>query len=136
MFLNCLCWSIILEKLAWRQNSKCCCAEFWPVSIIGLSWNFKVYQWINLNESFRHYYIHYGDCVKRFSKNSFESFQRYTKKRFKSKFCMKLHLYRWWENGLVFKIARTIIHQNVLASKYDINISSILTLLKNNLSHF
>ena len=47
------------------------------------------------NESFRHYYIHYGDCVKRFSKNSLESFQRYTKKRFKSKFCMKLHLYRW-----------------------------------------
>ena len=27
---------------------------------------------------------------------------------------------RWWENGLVFKIARTKKHQNFLASKYDI----------------
>ena len=36
---------------------------------------------INLNESFRPYYIHYEDYVKRFQKNSFESFARYTKKR-------------------------------------------------------
>ena len=33
---------------------------------------------------------------------------------------MKLHLDRWWEKELVFKIARTKIHQNFLASKYDI----------------
>ena len=33
---------------------------------------------------------------------------------------MTLHLDRWWENGLVFKIAGTKIHQNFLASKYDI----------------
>ena len=31
---------------------ECCSADFWPVSRIGLSWNFKVLQWINLNESF------------------------------------------------------------------------------------
>ena len=60
-------------------------------------------------------------------KNSFESFHRYTKKRKKSKFWMKLHLYRWWENGLVFKIARTKIHQNFLASKYDIKQHSDMT---------
>ena len=34
---------------------------------------------------------------------------------------MKLHLYRWWEKGLVFKIARTKINQNFLALKYDIS---------------
>ena len=33
---------------------------------------------------------------------------------------MKLYLDRWLENGLVFKIARTKIRQNFLASKYDI----------------
>ena len=33
---------------------------------------------------------------------------------------MKLRFDRWWENGLVFKIARTKIHQNFLASKYYI----------------
>ena len=33
---------------------------------------------------------------------------------------MKLHLDRWWENGLVFKIARKKTHRNFLASKYDI----------------
>ena len=33
---------------------------------------------------------------------------------------MKLHLDRRWENGLVFKTTRTKIHQNFLASKYDI----------------
>ena len=27
---------------------------------------------------------------------------------------MKLHLDKWWENGLVFKIARTKMHQNFL----------------------
>ena len=32
---------------------------------------------------------------------------------------MKLHLDRWWENGLVFKIARMKVHQNFLESKYD-----------------
>ena len=40
--------------------------------------------------------------------------------RFRDIFWKKLHLDRWWENGLVFKIARTKIHQNFLASKYDI----------------
>ena len=57
---------INLEKLAERQNSECCNADFWPIRRIGLSWNFKVLQWINLNESFRHYYTHYEDYVKRF----------------------------------------------------------------------
>ena len=53
---------------------ECCRADFWPVGRIGLSWNFKVLQWINLNESFcEEYYIQYGDYVARFWKNSFES---------------------------------------------------------------
>ena len=47
---------------------------------------------------------------------------------------MKLHLDRWWENGLVFKIAKTKIHQ-ISQHRYMI-LSSILTLLKKkNLSH-
>ena len=46
-------------KLAQRQSSECCNADYWPVRIIGFSWNFKALQWINLNESFRHFYIHY-----------------------------------------------------------------------------
>ena len=29
-----------------------CSADFWPILSRGLSWNFKVLQWINLNESF------------------------------------------------------------------------------------
>ena len=33
---------------------------------------------------------------------------------------MKLYFDRWWENVLVFKIARKKIHQNFLVSKYDI----------------
>ena len=33
---------------------------------------------------------------------------------------MTLHLDKWRENGLVFKIARTKIRQNFLASKYDV----------------
>ena len=32
---------------------------------------------------------------------------------------MKLHLDRWWENGLAFKIARKKTPQNFLASQYD-----------------
>ena len=66
-----------------RQSSECCNAHFWQVRGIELSWNFKVLQWVNPNESFRHYYIHYEDYVKRFLKNSFESFQRYSKKTLK-----------------------------------------------------
>ena len=33
---------------------------------------------------------------------------------------MRLHLDKWWENGLVFKILWRKIHRNFLASKYDI----------------
>ena len=33
---------------------------------------------------------------------------------------MKLHFERWCENRLVFRIARKKIHQNFLASKYDV----------------
>ena len=46
---------------------------------------------------------------------------------------MKLHLYRWRGNGLVFKIARTNIHENFLHR--NMILSSIMTLLKNNLSN-
>ena len=37
---------------------------------------------------------------------------------------MKLHFDRWWENGLVFKNASDEIHQNFLASKYDLKYHS------------
>ena len=46
---------------------------------------------------------------------------------------MKLHLDRWWENELVFKIPETNIPESFLASKYDNKQHS--ELLKNNLSH-
>ena len=42
---------------------------------------------------------------------------------------MKLHLDRWRENGLIFKIARSKIQQN-LASKYDIKQHSDATYLR------
>ena len=51
-----------------------------------------------------------------------------TTKREKSKFWMKLHLDRRWVKGLVFKIARTKIHQNFLASFCDIKQHSDATL--------
>ena len=35
--------------------------------------------------------------------------------------------YRWCENSLVFKIARTKVHQNFLTSKYDIKLHSDAT---------
>ena len=58
------------------------------------------------------------------------------KKALKSKFWMQLHLDRWWENGLAFKIARTKIHQNFLATKYDIKQHSdaIFNYLKSKMS--
>ena len=56
----------------------------------------------------------------RFEKNSVEPFQRYTEKRYKLKFRIKLHLDRWRENRLVFRITRKKISQNFLALKYDI----------------
>ena len=89
-------WNVLVMDICIvriNQNSECCSAEFWQVRRIGLSWNFTGFQWINLNDSFRR--------EKRCWKNSLESFQRYTKKRYKSKFWMSLHLDRWWENGLV-----------------------------------
>ena len=53
------------------RGCECCNADFWPVRIrVGLSWNFKVLQWINLTESFRHFYIHYECYVKRFKKKT------------------------------------------------------------------
>ena len=101
-------WNVLVMDICFvRINLEKFSADFWPVRRIGLSWNFKVLQWINLNERFSNYYnimkIMWRDCKQ----NSFESFQRYTKKREKSKFWMKLHLDRWWVKGLAFKIVRT-----------------------------
>ena len=61
----------LVEKCVAYQSQK---SDFgWTVNVvtqffdrIGLSWNFKMLHWINLNESFRPYYIHYEDYVKRF----------------------------------------------------------------------
>ena len=72
---------INFEKLAQRQNSEYCNADFWPVRRLGSSSSFQVLQRINLSESFRHYYIHHDDYVMKFEKNSVEPFQRYTEKR-------------------------------------------------------
>ena len=77
-------------------------------------------QRINLNKSFRPYYINYEDYVKRFFKNSFESFQRYTKKGLKIQILSEVALLQVVRKRVSFKIARTKINQNFLASKYDI----------------
>ena len=37
-----------------------------------------------------------------------------------SKFRIEFHLNRWWQKGLVFKIARKKIQEIFLASNYDI----------------
>ena len=50
-------------------------ADFWLVGRLGFSWNFKVSQWINLNESFTHCCIlHHRNYVTRFKRNSVEPF--------------------------------------------------------------
>ena len=76
---------ISLGKLAQRQKSKCYKPNFWPVcTLVGLSWHFKVLQWINLNERFRHYCMHREDYLMRFKKNSVEPFYREMGKSAKS----------------------------------------------------
>ena len=66
-----------------------------------------------------------SDRIIYIMKIMWRDFKKIRSSRFKdiqksAKFLMKLHLNRWWENGLVFKIARTKIHQNFPASKYDV----------------
>ena len=46
-------------------------ADSWPIPALA---NFKVLQRINLDESFRHCYIHHKDYVMRCKKNSVEPF--------------------------------------------------------------
>ena len=43
----------VLPYQIWEQLQHslfCCNADFWPVRRLGLSWNLKVLQWINLTE--------------------------------------------------------------------------------------
>ena len=120
------------SEIRFRMNSECCNADFWQVRRIGLSWNFKMLQWISLNESFRPSCIHYEDYVKRVKK--IRSIRlRDIQKSAKSPNFIKMHLDRWWENGLVLrsherKYAKISWHQNMI-------LSSILRLLKNKLVH-
>ena len=37
---------IYVKAILYTQNSECCNADFWPVRRVGLSWTFKVLQWI------------------------------------------------------------------------------------------
>ena len=69
----------------------------------------------------------------RFQKNSVKPFYRYTEKRKKSIFTLKLHRDRWWENScrLVFKIARK--KYTLLSWQRNMILSSILTLLNSGL---
>ena len=62
-----------------------------------------------------------------FKKNSFKSFQRYSKKALKVQILDELSLGKVVKNGLVFKIARTKIGQNFLALKYHIKQHSDVT---------
>ena len=56
-----LCTDVPPPDFFWGSGDVCTQANFWPVRRLGSSWNFKVLKWINLNERFRHYYIHYED---------------------------------------------------------------------------
>ena len=58
--------------------------------------------------------------MKRFLKNSFESFLEIYKKALKGQILNEGALIQVVRKRLVFKIARAKIHQNFLASKYDI----------------
>ena len=58
--------------------------------------------------------------MKRFLKNSFESFLEIYKKALKVQILSEGALIQVVRKQLVFKIARTKIHQHFLASKYDI----------------
>ena len=60
--------------------------------------------------------------IKRFDfkKIRWSGFRDKQKKRWKSRFRIKLRLDGWWESRLVFKIARTKIYQTFRASNYDI----------------
>ena len=49
---------LYLKKFAQPQNSERH-VDFWPVRRLGSSWNFKVFQCINVNESFKHYCTHH-----------------------------------------------------------------------------
>ena len=58
--------------------------------------------------------------MKIFLKNSFESFLEIYKKALKGQILNEGALIQVVRKRLVFKIARAKIHQNFLASKYDI----------------
>ena len=90
-----LCLVLInLQKLAWRQSSKCCNPDFLAVRRPGSSWNFMMLRWINFNESFRHYCVHRENYVMRFKKEfrCIEAFRNYTEKCWKTKLRIKLNL--------------------------------------------
>ena len=123
---------IVLEKLAQRQNSECCNADFWQVRRIGLSWNFKGLQWINPHESFRRYYIHYEDYAKRLRK-----FVRVVSEIYKKALIVQI-----LNEVALRQVARKRVsyqdrknEKKKFLSYRNMILSSILTLLKNNLSH-
>ena len=76
----------VLPYQVWEQlqySLFCCNADSGSVRRLGLSWNFKVLQWINLLEIFRHFILHYTvfillyinhDYVMRFKENAVEPF--------------------------------------------------------------
>ena len=122
-------WSriYVLSALIWKNkhNVKTVKAYFWPdrrIGWIGLSWNFKVLQWINLNESFWDLIIYNMKIMWRDFKRIRSSRFRNIQKSAKSSNLNEVALIQVgrWENGLVFKIARTKTHQNFLTSKYDV----------------
>ena len=55
--------------------------------------------------------------LKRILSSRFRDIQKSVKK---SKFRAKFHLDKWLENSLVFRVTRKKMHQNFLASKYDV----------------
>ena len=60
-----------------------CDADFWPVRELGSSWNFKVFKWINFNESFIITYILkiMGFGFKKIRSSSFRDVQKTAKRQ-------------------------------------------------------
>ena len=71
-------------------------------------------------KSFRHYYIHYEGYVRRFKKKIVRVVSEIYKKELKVQILNEVALRQVERKRVSFQDARTKMHQNFLASKYDI----------------
>ena len=105
-----------------HSNSECCNEDFCPVRGQVSSWNFKVLQWINVNESFIHSYIiiyivkiMWWGLKRRVCLAVPEIYGKALKLKIENK--VELSQVVRKQVTVVFKIARKKIHQNVQSAK-------------------